>query len=241
MVAKLHNPPATTPIISAAHVSTNPDAGVAATSPAIVPEQKPTIVNLRSNLQSSKHQTMPPNAAAIIEFQIATIARKLAPNALPPLKPSQPNHSKKVPRATRETLCGRKLSNSFSLLRPRTHENASPLTPDPISTGPPPAKSKTPHLNAHPLVFHTQQARGQYTRVVQQNTNTIAGKTRPRSARAPIKMPTVTHANSIWKKAYRISGMRGEPGLASPRVCRRPNRSRLPMYPLEALGEKASE
>jgi hypothetical protein len=36
---------------------------------------------------------MPPNAAAIIEFQIAKIARRLAPKALPPLKPSQPNQS----------------------------------------------------------------------------------------------------------------------------------------------------
>lgn len=200
-VAKLHKAPATIPMTSAAHVSMNPEAGVAATSPAIVPEQKPTMVNLRSNRQSNKHHTMPPKAAAIIEFQIAMIARKLAPNALPPLKPSQPNHSKKVPRATRETLCGRKLSSSFSLLRPRTHEKASPLTPEPISTGPPPAKSKTPHLKAQPLVFQAQQAKGQYTRVVQQNTNTIAGKTRPRSAKAPIRIPTVTQANSIWKKA----------------------------------------
>ena len=73
-----------------------------------------------------------------MEFQMARTARRLAPNALPPLKPSQPSHKMNVPRATRETLCGRKLSSSRSERRPSTHEYARPPIPLPISTGPPP-------------------------------------------------------------------------------------------------------
>ena len=65
---------------------------------------------------------MPDMAAAIIEFQIAMIARRFAPNAEPPLKPSHPNHRMKVPSPTRETLCGRKLRSSRSLLRPSAQE-----------------------------------------------------------------------------------------------------------------------
>ena len=47
---------------------------------------------------------------------------KEAPKAEPPLKPSQPNQSTNVPRATSETLCGRKLRSSRSLRRPSTQE-----------------------------------------------------------------------------------------------------------------------
>lgn len=47
---------------------------------------------------------MPPNAPAIIEFHTAIMARKFAPNADPPLNPSQPNHRINVPRATMLTL-----------------------------------------------------------------------------------------------------------------------------------------
>jgi hypothetical protein len=57
----------------------------------MVPEQKPTMVHLRSSRQSKAHQTMPDIAAHNMLFQIAMIARKLAPNALPPLNPNHPN------------------------------------------------------------------------------------------------------------------------------------------------------
>ena len=65
---------------------------------------------------------MPDIAAAIIEFQMARTARRLAPNAEPPLKPSQPSQRMKVPMPTSETLCGRKLRSSRSLRRPSTQE-----------------------------------------------------------------------------------------------------------------------
>lgn len=84
---------------------------------------------------------MPPNAAAIIEFQIASTARRFAPNAEPPLNPSQPSQRMNVPRPTSETLCGRKLSSSRSVRRPSTHEYARPPMPLPISTGPPPKRA----------------------------------------------------------------------------------------------------
>ncbi len=86
-VAKLQHAPATMPIMTEAQKGMNPEAGVAATKPAMVPEQKPTVEYFFSNLQSSRHQTIPPKAAASIEFQMAVIARRLAPKALPPLKP----------------------------------------------------------------------------------------------------------------------------------------------------------
>ena len=88
-VAKLQQAPATIPIIMDAQKGMNPEAGVAATNPAIVPEQKPTMVNFLSSLQSRRHQTIPPREAAIMEFQMAIIARRFAPKALPPLKPDR--------------------------------------------------------------------------------------------------------------------------------------------------------
>ncbi|KAH0194437.1 ammonium transporter, partial [Aureobasidium melanogenum] len=79
-----------------------------------------------------------------LEFQQAMVARRLAPKAEPPLKPSQPNQRKTVPRVMRETLCGRKLSIIFSWRLPRIIE--------------------TPHLKAHPLAPQTQHAMGQRPR-----------------------------------------------------------------------------
>lgn len=78
------------------HGLTYPEDGVAATRPAMEPEQKPTMLHRRSMRKSSRHQTMPPKAAAIMVFQTAKIARRLAPKALPPLKPIQPNHNIKA-------------------------------------------------------------------------------------------------------------------------------------------------
>ncbi len=70
-----------------------PEQGVAATRPAMVPEQNPTMVNFLSILQSSMHQVKPPMAAQIMLFQVASTALMLAPKAEPALKPIQPNLS----------------------------------------------------------------------------------------------------------------------------------------------------
>lgn len=102
--------------------SMNPEAGVAATRPEIVPEHQPTMDHFLASLKSSRHQVMAANMAVRHEFQQAMTARRLAPKAEPPLKPSQPNHRNMVPRVISEMLCGRKFIIILSLRRPSTHE-----------------------------------------------------------------------------------------------------------------------
>jgi hypothetical protein len=82
----------------------NPDAGVAATSPEITPEQRPTIDHFFASLKSSKVQVIPEKAAVRLEFQQAITARRFAPKAEPPLNPSHPNHRRIVPSVMSETL-----------------------------------------------------------------------------------------------------------------------------------------
>jgi hypothetical protein len=48
------------------------------------------------------------------------------------------------------------------------------------------------------LMFQTQYAIGQYTRVPQQKIKTIIGTSRPRSAMAPVTMAAVVAANIIY-------------------------------------------
>jgi len=96
--------PVTTPRITLAQGVIKPDAGVAATRPEMVPEHQPTMDHLRARRQSSRTQVMAPKAAVKLVFQEAMVARMLAPKEEPPLKPSQPNQRKTVPRRMRETL-----------------------------------------------------------------------------------------------------------------------------------------
>lgn len=91
-----------------------PDAGVAATRPEMVPEHQPTMDHFLASRKSRRHHVMAANMAARHEFQHAMAARRFAPKAEPPLKPSHPNHRRTVPSVTRETLWGRKLSIIFS-------------------------------------------------------------------------------------------------------------------------------
>ena len=53
-------------------------------------------------------------------FQQAITALRLAPNAEPPLKPSQPNQRMMVPSVTRKILWGRKLIIIFCCRLPKT-------------------------------------------------------------------------------------------------------------------------
>ncbi|KAH3679104.1 hypothetical protein WICPIJ_008712 [Wickerhamomyces pijperi] len=124
----------------------------------------------------------------------------------PPLNPSHPNHRIEVPKAINVTLCGLKLINMASCLLPRNAEYTNPPTPEPISTGPPPAKSKTPHLEAQPVGDQTQWQIGQYTSVAQRNKNTICGNNLPLSAVAPAMIAKVTQRNMFWKMANANSG-----------------------------------
>ena len=86
------------------HGVTNPEAGVAATSPEIAPEHQPTIDHFRASLQSRITQVADANMAHRLVFQQAMVARRFAPNEEPPLKPSQPNQRKTVPKTINETL-----------------------------------------------------------------------------------------------------------------------------------------
>lgn len=81
-----------------------PDAGVAATSPEMVPEHQPTRDHFLARRKSSRHQVMAATMAVRHEFQQAMVARRLAPKAEPPLKPSQPNQRRMVPSVMREIL-----------------------------------------------------------------------------------------------------------------------------------------
>ena len=104
------------------HGVIKPDAGVAATSPEIAPEHQPTIDHFLASLQSSSVQVHAANIAVRHEFQHAITARRFAPNELPPLNPSHPNHSSTVPSTISDTLCGRKLIIIFSCRLPSTIE-----------------------------------------------------------------------------------------------------------------------
>src|SRR5438034_5589807 len=87
-----------------AHGVMKPDAGVADTRPEMVPEHQPTIDHSRARRQSRRTQVMAAKEAVKLEFQQAMVARTLAPKEEPPLKPSQPNQRRTVPRRIRETL-----------------------------------------------------------------------------------------------------------------------------------------
>lgn len=71
-----------------AHNGINPEAGVAATRPEISPLQKPTAEYFLASLKSSRVHVMPETIPVITELKFAKIARRLAPNAEAPLKPS---------------------------------------------------------------------------------------------------------------------------------------------------------
>ena len=119
-VAKLATTPVTTPRRTEAQSGMNPDAGVAATRPEMQPEHHPTIDHFLARRKSSRHHVAAATIAVKHEFQHAITALKFAPNALPPLNPNHPNHSRTVPSVIKETLCGRKLSIIFSWRFPRT-------------------------------------------------------------------------------------------------------------------------
>ncbi len=106
--------PVTTPKMTEPHAVQYPDAGVAATRPEMAPEHQPTMDHFLASLQSRIVQDAAANMAVRLVFQQAWTALKFAPKEEPPLKPSQPNHRKVVPRTIKETLCGRKFAIIFS-------------------------------------------------------------------------------------------------------------------------------
>src|SRR4051812_20540741 len=89
--------PATMPIMTAGIGSTNPDAGVIATSPATAPEIAPSTEGLPFVTPPANSQ---PRAAAAVATWVASMAipaRPFAPTAEPALNPNQPTHSSPAP------------------------------------------------------------------------------------------------------------------------------------------------
>ena len=95
------------PMTIAAQGSTNPAAGVMATSPATRPVAAPTSVHFPTVMRSVSIQESTPAALAATVFSSASPATPSAANSLPALNPNQPNHRSAAPRATNGTLWGR--------------------------------------------------------------------------------------------------------------------------------------
>src|ERR1700690_1983202 len=89
--------PAATPITIDPPGSTNPDAGVIATSPATAPDAAPSTEGLPLAIHSANTQPRAPAAVAIGVPDMAIPARPFAPTAEPALKPNQPTHSSDAP------------------------------------------------------------------------------------------------------------------------------------------------
>lgn len=142
----------------------------------------------------------PVHAAKWVTTQAET-ARRLAPRALPPLKPNQPTHRKTVPIMTWVTLWGRygrPWRSLYPRLLPSMSEYARAAAPEEIWTGVPPAKSRPPSLYTQPVGFHVQHAIGSYMSVDQTNMNTTQGSMRPLSAAAPMAKAGLTRYPSAF-------------------------------------------
>src|SRR5215472_7325087 len=96
--------PATKPIISDDIGVTKPAAGVIATSPATAPEIAPSALALPLRTHSAPAHPTAAAAAPKCVFTKALVARPLAANALPALKPNHPTHNRQAPTKLRTTL-----------------------------------------------------------------------------------------------------------------------------------------
>src|SRR6266851_5132491 len=98
--------PAAIPMIRAPRGSTNPEAGVIATSPATAPEQIPRTLGLPLIAHSTNIQVSAAVAVAIWVTAIAIPALVPAVTAEPALKPNQPTHRSEAPITLSVRLCG---------------------------------------------------------------------------------------------------------------------------------------
>src|SRR6266403_1616611 len=91
---------------SAESGSTNPAAGVMATSPATAPEIAPRALARPFFSHSAALQLSAAAAAPKCVATNALLARPPEDNALPALKPNHPTHSKHAPMKLNTMLCG---------------------------------------------------------------------------------------------------------------------------------------
>ena len=193
-------------------------------------------------------------------FQQAMTARRLAPNAKPPLKPDHPNQRRTVPRVAIDTLCGRKLIIILCCRFPRAMLYAKAETREQISTG-------SPRRYQTRVLGSVWQRGGTQTSSIIQN---------PILKRSPINIPNPTCNRTIYQRRLKkhknhhrhqppplrhrfshnrccrstelhlgntIQQLRHQrtPGLGSPSVFVRPKCARLPMKPEVLVEEKARE
>src|SRR5688500_9621362 len=83
-----------------------PAAGVTATRPAMMPEQKPSADGRCPAKRSATIQARPPAAVATKVLIIASAADPLASSAEPALNPNQPTQSRPVPTTVSVIECG---------------------------------------------------------------------------------------------------------------------------------------
>ena len=95
--APKHNIPPIAPIRRAEKGVTNPQAGVIATRPETTPQAAPIAVGFDWKNHSESIQVNAEAAAAIFVLINAVKATSFKDNALPTLKPNQPNHNKPAP------------------------------------------------------------------------------------------------------------------------------------------------
>src|SRR5689334_25409864 len=98
--------PATKPMLSADIGSTNPAAGVIATSPATAPEIAPSALARPFFSHSARLQLSAAAAAPKCVATKALLARPPEDSALPALNPNHPTHSKHAPMKLSTRLCG---------------------------------------------------------------------------------------------------------------------------------------
>ena len=89
--------PPIAPIRRAEKGVTNPQAGVIATRPETTPQAAPIAVGFDWKNHSESIQVRAEAAAAIFVLINAVNATSFKDNALPTLKPNQPNHNKPAP------------------------------------------------------------------------------------------------------------------------------------------------
>ena len=96
------------PMTSEAHAATKPAAGVITTRPATRPVQAPTSVACPVTILSTTiHESMAAAEAATVFTSAMPATPSSMASAEPALKPSQPNHRRPAPSATKGTLCAR--------------------------------------------------------------------------------------------------------------------------------------
>lgn len=109
--------------------STNPAAGVIATSPAMAPLTMPSELGLSLHQLANNHARAPA-AAAVLVTTNACAARPFAARALPALNPNHPNHNNPAPSRVMGTLWGSMLSSPNPILFPITIARASAENPE---------------------------------------------------------------------------------------------------------------